>query len=214
MSETIEVTKREGVGSIASRKLRRTGQVPAILYGHGEDNVNLSLKSDVIGRVIQQGTKLLSLTGDVTDTALLRDVQWDSFGIEVLHVDLTRVSQTEAVEVTLPVELHGVAPGSSEGGVLAFARHELTISCPASSIPDQIQVSIVNLHLGEAIHAGEVTLPEGASMVTNASEVVVQINKALVEADDSADEEAVSEVEPELIRKDKEGEGAEATSGE
>lgn len=199
-SETIEVKKREGVGSLASRKLRRAGQVPAILYGHGEANVNLSVNTDAIGRVVQHGTKLLSLIGDINDTALLRDVQWDPFGVEILHVDLTRVSTSEAVEVTLPVELHGEAPGTSEGGILAFLAHELTISCPAANIPEHLQVNISHLHLGQAIHASEIPLPEGASMVTMGSEVVVQVSRPSGMA---AEETITENAEPELIGKAK-----------
>lgn len=206
-SETIEVHKRAGVGSIAARKLRRAGRIPAILYGHGEENVNLSVDSEAIDRVIQHGAKLLSLTGDVSDTALLRDVQWDAFGIDVLHVDLTRVSQTEAVEITLPIELHGVAPGASEGGVLSVNLHEITISCPASKIPDHIQVNIGDLHLGDSVLASEVALPEGATLVTKDSDVVVHIGMPSTVEEEG--EEAVPSAdgsEPELIRKEKEEE--------
>lgn len=208
-SETLEVQKREHVGSLASRKLRREGGVPAILYGHGEANVNLTVKADAIGRIIQHGTKLLSLTGDVKDTALLKDVQWDAFGIDVLHIDLTRVSTSEKVEVTLPVELHGEAPGTSEGGQLVHAAHELTIACPASSIPEHLVVHLSNLHIGDAVHAGEIELPEGAEMITPASDVVVQINKPAGASDTDADEEGVG-AEPEVISK---GKGEEDANG-
>ena len=204
-SEALQVQKREGTGSLAARKLRRGGRVPAILYGHGEENVNLSVRSDELGRVIQHGTRVLSLTGDISETVLLREVQWDAFGVDVLHVDLTRVSQSEAVEVTLPIELHGEAPGSSEGGVLGWVLHEISIMCPANQIPDHIQVNIGDLHMGQSILAGDVSLPEGASVVTGESEVVVHITKPA--AADAGDEGDGSEAEPELIRKEKEGEG-------
>lgn len=200
-SETLEVKKRDAVGTTASNKLRQLGFVPANLYGHGEANVNLAVRADALNTIIHHGTKLLSLTGDVADTALLREVQWDAFGIEVLHVDLTRVSQTELVEVTLPVELHGEAPGSSEGGQLSFVTHELTIRCPASDIPEHIRVHIGGLHLGQAIHANEVQLPSGAEMVTQANTVVVHVVKP--SGMSSEDAEASASVEPELIRKEK-----------
>ncbi len=205
-SETLEVKKRDAVGTTASNKLRQLGFVPANLYGHGEANVNLAVRADAINTIIHHGTKLLSLTGDIADTALLREVQWDAFGMEVLHVDLTRVSQTELVEVTLPVELHGEAPGSSEGGQLSFVAHELTIRCPASDIPEHIRVNISGLHLGQAIHASEVVLPAGAQMVTHGSDVVVQVVKpsGMEEGADTS-----LSVEPELIRKEKADSGEE-----
>ncbi len=166
MIETIVVKTREAVGTSRVRKLRATGLVPAILYGHGQENVNLAIAKEAVNTVIKHGSKMLALTGDIQDTALLREVQWDSFGVEILHVDLARVSKDEAVEITLPVELHGEAPGLSEGGQLKFTTHELTIRCPAGSIPEHLVVSIAGLHLGQSVHANEVKLPEGASMIT------------------------------------------------
>lgn len=198
-SETITVSKRTAIGSNASKRLRATGQVPAILYGHGEENVNLSVRADALHNIIKHGTKLLSLTGDVTDTAILKEVQWDAFGIDIVHVDLNRVSATEAVEVTLPVHLNGEAPGVSEGGQIAFITHELAIKCPASSIPEFISVNISKLHLGQSIHANEVALPEGATMVTFGGQVVVQVARPT----QASDETEAAATEPELIRKEK-----------
>ncbi len=202
-SETLEVKKRDELGSLASKRLRMNGEIPANLYGHGEANVNLAVKADALNTIIKHGTKLVSLTGGVTDTAILREVQWDVFGVDVIHVDFARVSQAEAVEVTLPVELHGEAPGSSEGGMLTFTSHELTIRCPAANIPDHLHVNIGGLHLGDVIHASDVQLPTGATMITPASEVVVQINRP---AGSSADEAATGGAEPELIRKEQQSE--------
>ena len=198
-SETLEVKKRDGLGSLAAKKLRQNGDVPANLYGHGEANINLTVRADAIHNIIKHGTKLVTLTGGVQDMAILREVQWDAFGVDVLHVDFTRVSQAEAVEETLPVELHGEAPGSSEGGMLVFTTHELMIRCPASSIPEHLHVNISKLHIGDAIHAADVELPSGASMLTPATEVVVQINKPVGAA--ASDEGEVAE--PELIRSEK-----------
>lgn len=199
MIETIEVQTRQALGTSRVQKLRKTGLIPAILYGHGEANVNLALAKDAVNNVIRRGSKMLALTGAVQDTALLREVQWDAYGIEILHIDLARVSRDEAVEITLQVELHGEAPGLSEGGQLKFTTHELTIRCPAGSIPEHLVVSVSGLHLGQSIHANEVKLPEGASMITPASVVVVQIVQPTV----TGDEDASAAAEPELIRKEK-----------
>ncbi len=202
-SETLEVKKRNELGTLATNRLRQTGYVPANLYGHGEPNVNLAVRAETINTIVHHGGKLLSLTGDVSDTALLREVQWDAFGIDILHIDLARVSQSELVEVTLPVELHGEAPGSSEGGQLSVVSHELTIRCPASDIPEHLRVSVAELHIGQAIHANEVQLPAGAKMVTLGSEVVVHVVKPAGMDDDTG---AGLSAEPELIRKEKEDE--------
>lgn len=201
-TETIEVQKRAGVGSTAAKNLRNAGLVPAILYGHGEDNVNLAIKSEVLDRVIEHGTKVLSLRGEISDHAVLRDVQWDTFGSYVLHVDLLRVSKSELIEVSIPVELHGEAPGANEGGMLSFTTHELSIQCPASGIPEKFEVNIGGLHVGDSIHASDIELPNGASLVTPETEVIVQITQPA--AQDV--EETAAEDEPEVIGKSDESE--------
>lgn len=200
-SETIEVKKREGSGTLACKKIRREGNVPAILYGHGEENVNLSVRADTINKVIRHGSKLLNLTGELSETALLKDVQWDAFGIEILHVDFTRVSNTETVEVTLPIELHGEAPGTNQGGMLGFSSHEITISCPAASIPDHIQVNVSQLNLGDSIHANELQLPEGASLVSQPSTLIVQVAVPSGMKGQGGAEDEEEATEPEVISK-------------
>ncbi len=115
MIETIEAQVREAAGTRAVMKVRGKGLVPAILYGHGEANVCLSIKEEAVASLIRHGTKLVNLVGAVKDTALLRDVQWDSLGSEIIHLDFARVSQTELVEVTLPIELHGEAQVCPKG---------------------------------------------------------------------------------------------------
>jgi large subunit ribosomal protein L25 len=198
MIETLEVVKRDAQGSWNVRKLRATGYVPAILYGHGEENVCLSVRKEAVAALIKHGSKLVSLTGSIKDTALLREVQWDTFGSNVIHLDLARVSQSETVDVTLPIQLHGEI-ASAGGGQLRFVTHEITINCPAASIPDHLTVEISGLQLGASIHVSEVKLPAGATAVTLGSVVVVQVVAPAGAVDDAA---AVA-VEPELIRKEK-----------
>ncbi len=200
MIETIETQKREARGTRQVMKLRGQGLVPAILYGHGEENICLAIREEAVATLIRHGSKLVNLTGEVKDTALLRDVQWDSLGSDIIHLDFARVSQAELVEVTLPVELHGEAPGLAEGGQLRFQTHLMSIRCPAGLIPEHIVVEVGGLHLGQSIHAGEVKLPEGATTVTPASIVIVQIVSPTATSDDVA---TASATEPELIRKEK-----------
>lgn len=195
MIETIEVQKREVLGSWKVRKLRAEGLVPAILYGHGEANICLSVKIESVLSLVRHGSKLVSLTGAITDTALLRDVQWDSMGSEIVHLDFARVSQTELVEVSLPIHLHGEAPGAVGAGQLRFLTHEVTIKCPALSIPEFLTVDISQLLLGKSIHVNEMKLPEGASAVTPGSVVVVQV-VAPTQSGDTADAAAVPAAAP------------------
>ncbi|MEQ1826467.1 MAG: 50S ribosomal protein L25 [Pirellula sp.] len=201
MIETIEVAKREVLGSRAMIKIRQKGQIPAILYGHGQENVCLTVSLESVNNLIKHGTKLVSLTGDVVDTALLRSVQWSNMGDRVIHIDLARVSQTEDVEVTIPIHLHGEAPGAlSAAGQLRFVTHEIVIRCPAAMIPEYLVCEIGSLQLGQAIHVNELKLPEGAKAVTPGAIVIAQV---AVAASDAATDAVASHAEPELIRKEK-----------
>jgi large subunit ribosomal protein L25 len=208
MSDTLVVKKREKVGSSATRRLRGEGQIPVNLYGHGEANASLSVPTEQVLAVIKHGGKLVKLSGDITETALLREVQWDTYSKDIIHVDLLRVSEKELVETTVAVELKGTAPGITEGGVLQFVLHELHIECPAISIPEKLVANINDLHLGKAIHASDITLPEGAKLVSDPHLVVVSCVAPHKEEEVAGGIEGT--VEPELIRKEKTDEEAAA----
>src|SRR5512137_1003140 len=130
MKESLQVKVREQLGTRQTRRLRQGGLVPAILYGHGEKNVSLSIPELQVKHAVRHGARLVDLSGDVTETALIRQVQWDAFGLQVLHLDLSRVSADETVEITLPIELKGTAPGVREGGLVEHVKHETRILCP------------------------------------------------------------------------------------
>ncbi len=202
MAEVFNVTKRSTGGSQASKHLRRAGSIPAILYGHGEASVSLAVKREDVAAALRHSGKIVELKGDVSESALIRAVQWDAFGIEVLHVDLMRVSASETVDITITLELRGEAAGSREGGIINFATHEIEITCPVSSIPEHLYVNIADLKLGDSIHASEVKLPEGATLLTDAQAVIVACNAPLAEPEPGTPG-GVS-IEPELIRKPKE----------
>ena len=202
MIESIEVAKRDVLGSRAMIKIRKKGLIPAILYGHGQENVCLTVSLDTVNSLIKHGTKLVTLTGEVADTALLRSVQWSNMGDRIIHVDFARVSQTEDVEVLLPIRLHGE---TIAGGQLRFVTHEILIRCSAMKIPEYLLCEIGSLRLGQSIHVSELMLPEGAVAVTPGAVVIVQVAAAAGEAaGDGTDNSA----EPELIRKEKAAEAA------
>ena len=205
MSDTLVVKKREKVGTSATRRLRDKGLIPVNLYGHGEANASLSVPSEQVLAVIKHGGKLVKLNGDITETAVLREVQWDTYSKYIIHIDLLRVSEKELVETTVAVELKGTAPGVGEGGVLQFVLHELHIECPAISIPEKLYANINDLHLGKAIHASDVALPEGAKLTTDPHLVIVS---CIAPQKDEDAEGLEGSVEPELIRKEKADEAA------
>ena len=204
MAEQLKVKRREKLGGGNNRRLRRTGQVPAVLYGHGEASVPLAIESNALMGVIRHGHKLVKLQGDVAEGAFIKAVQWDVYGKGLIHIDLLRVSDTEMVRTTVTVELKGTAIGLSEGGIIEFVLHELEIECPAAAVPDKLIVNVNDLHLDHAIHAREVSLPEGAKVLDDPDLVVVHcIAPHIVEEVTPAAVAEPGAVEPELIRKEK-----------
>ena len=198
MADTLNATVRETRGSRNARRLRQSGQIPAILYGHGQECVSLTIPESEVQAAIRHGAKLVDVMGAVSDSALIQQIQWDAMGSDVLHLDLLRVSKDEAVTVTVAVHLRGEAPGTKEGGVLDHVRHEIELECRADSIPEHLDVTVNELHVGQAITVGELELPAGVTLLTDTELVIVQCNEAVAEPDEE-DVPGAGAVEPEVI---------------
>ena len=207
MTDALHAKVRSEVGSNAVKNVRKSGQIPAILYGHGLQNVNLSIPAEEIHAAIRHGSKMVDLKGELNESALLREVQWDSLGNDVLHIDLTRVSAEEMVRVTIPLVMRGEAPGSKEGGVTELVVHEIKVECPASQIPEKIEVRVHELYVGDSLKASEIALPSGAKLYSDADSIVVHcVGRAVEEEEETP--AIVKSGEPEVIgRKDEEEEG-------
>jgi large subunit ribosomal protein L25 len=204
MAETLKVKRREKLGGGNNRRLRKKGQVPAILYGHGEATVPLAVESTSIMNIIRHGHKLVKLEGDLAEGAFIKAVQWDVYGKGLIHIDFLRVSETEQVRTTVTVELKGTAAGQTEGGIIEFVLHELEIECPAAAVPEKLIVNINDLHLNQAIHARDVSLPAGGKLLDDADLVVVHCIPPHDEAEAAGAPLAEpGAVEPELIRREK-----------
>ena len=207
MAEQLTTSARESGGRHVNRRLRDSGMTPAVLYGHGETNITLSVPSDALSRAMRHGSRLVALTGAVNESAFIRDLQWDTYGTSVMHVDLSRVSADELVKVHLPLELRGEAPGLKEGGIVELLLHDITIECPAGSIPEKIFINVKNLKLNDTIMLGGIELPDRAKAVGDPELMVVHCIVPLVRGDDEGEGGAA---EPEVIggKKDEEGEAA------
>jgi large subunit ribosomal protein L25 len=174
MAEALNVQERQQHGKRDARRLRAVGSIPAILYGHGEANVPLTVSADELSAVVRHGGRVVELKGVVQEKAFIRELQWDVYGLHVLHVDFSRVSEHERLQLRVPVELRGQALGLKSGGVIEHLVHELEIECGALQIPEKIEVPVAELDLDGAIHAGELKLPAGVVLLADPDQVVVQ----------------------------------------
>ena len=198
MAEVLEVEKRDRVGSSATRKLRRDGHVPAVLYGHGEESAHLSIAQRQVKTLVRRHSKTVELSGAIKDTALVSEIQWDPLGIEVLHLDLIRVNLKELVDVTVPIHTHGDPVGTHEGGVLLVNLHEVDIRCPAGAIPENIGLNVTELHLGGQMTVSDLELPVGVEVLTAADTMVAHVEVPRVEVEEETD---LTGDEPEVISK-------------
>lgn len=206
MAEVLNVKARQPSGKREARRIRRSGSVPAVLYGHGQEVVSLSVPAERVAALIRHGSRLVDLQGAVAETAFIRDLQWDTFGQEILHVDFTRISAEELVEVTVPVELRGEAPGVKEGGIVEHLLHEVEIGCRAGSIPEKLVVNINELNLGESLTIEDIELPEGVKILLEESATVASCHLPAVEEEEA---EPTEGEEPEVIGRKAEEEGGE-----
>lgn len=202
MSDILEVEPRLETGTRRMNRLRSQGKVPAVLYGHRQDNLNLTLDLRQLQSVMQHSGHIVQLKGSVNEQALIKLVQWDEVANSVVHVDLYRVDAKELLEIELTVELRGPAKGASQGGVVNHVVHDLAIRCPADRLPEKLELKIFDLELGQTLRAKDILLPEGAQLVGSPEMVIVSCTRAMVEADTAA----AGAAEPEVIGKKKEDE--------
>ncbi len=211
MSEQLHVEPRTEYGKRANRRLRSQGHVPAVLYGHGEESVSLSLASEEVDATLRHGAKVVELQGATGGKALLHEVQWDTFFQHVLHIDLLRVHAGEKVTVEVPIELRGDAPGSREGGIVEQLLHSVEVQVGLDSVPDKLHVNINHLEVSHVLTVADIEdLPPGATVLAEPDDQIVHCVLRGVAEEEEA--EAGEGAEPEIIGKgkeDDEGEGEE-----
>jgi large subunit ribosomal protein L25 len=207
----LKAKERTERGTRAVTRLRKHGRLPAVVYGHQQTPVSLTISDEDIRSVIRHGIRVVDLELEgKTEKCLIREVQWDAIGKDVLHVDFTRVSADERIRITVPLQIRGTAPGVTAGGILQQSLHTLEIECLALSVPDVIRVNVGELQIEQALHVREITLPPGVKALGDPEAVVVQVIKPVEEAAAPA-EVAEGPAEPEVIGRkaaeEKEGEG-------
>ena len=195
---------RQGLGSKDAAKLRKKGQVPAVVYGHKKEPVSIALDAKSFTEGLHRGRRLVEVEIDKkNETMLVKDVQYDYLGTEVIHVDLMRVDVTEMVRVTIPIELKGTAKGAQEGGMVEVHTGNIEVECRVTQIPDRITVSVKEMVLGDAIHAKDLKLPEGVKLISS-PELLLATCHIVAEVKTTEELEAEMPVAPEVITAAKE----------
>jgi len=211
----LKASRRGELGTHKVRRLRRGGRIPGVLYGHGEQTVAISLDLHDVSAALKRRERLLEVELDGRkENALFKEVQYDPLGQEILHVDLTRVSLDERVEVTVPIQLRGTPAGAAEEGVLQQLAMQVVVECLVTSIPEVIRVNVEPLKVGDRLLLKDLPLPEGTKLVGNPEDLVCMVVVLAEEVAPAAAGEEAAAAEPEVIgRKVEEGEAGEEEPG-
>ncbi|MBX3396383.1 MAG: 50S ribosomal protein L25 [Phycisphaerae bacterium] len=207
---TITVETRKASGSRAAARLRKQGKLPAIVYGHGEAPMPITLDYHDVEQHLKHGLHVVNLNmGSKTQPCQFKDAQYDHLGIDLVHVDLVRVDLSERVRVTVPIDFRGTPTGVGEGGIFRHDLSEIEVECLVTAIPETIRVDVSGLGLNQVLHVKEIALPDGVSHVLDAEKVVAAVRLPSTAVETVAAPAEGGPAEPEVIAKGKkEEEGA------
>ena len=224
MTITIKAEKRETFGKNASRRLRKQGRIPAILYGQGTATIPLVLdKKDVIAILKSdsgENTIFKVAFDSSAKDAMFKDLQIETDTDELIHADLIHISMDKTIRVNVPLELQGEAVGvKTEGGFVDFMTREVEVECLPKDIPEQLMIEISGLHLHQSLKAGDLVTPEGVKLITDPATVIVLIavpHKEEEVAKPAEEEEVIAAEpeEPEVIKKERAEKGEEEETPE
>jgi len=215
MSLVINSEKRDAFGKNASYRIRKSGRVPAVLYGQGIAGTPLVLDKKDIFQILKSESGentifKIAFDGGEADV-MIKDLQVDPTTDELLHADLIKIAMDKAIRVSVPLELVGEAIGvKTEGGFVDFMSREVEIECLPADIPDVIKIDISGLHLHQSLKIADLIAPAGVKLLGEPNAVVVLIQvpheeKVEVKAEEVVAVEGapVAGAEPEVIKKER-----------
>lgn len=187
------VNSRKASNKGAARALRRSGNIPAILYGEGTPQpISVDAKEWATRfRSVTSNTILVLKHGKEEHNVLVKDVQDDILSGQVSHIDFYAIHANQKLQTQVPIHLEGTPIGVREGGILEHKIEELEVVCLPRDIPSHFTVDISHLNVGDSLHVGEVSSPEGVEIRTEEKLTVVVITHAKAEVAEVEDEDAV-----------------------
>lgn len=215
ISLTVEVRESTGTGS--ARAARRNNKVPGIIYGGGVDPVAVEMKYNEVLKAINSGNFIASMVtlehSGKKQKAITKDIQFHPVSDQPVHVDFYRVKESDIIQVEVQINLlnEETCPGMKQGGTLNVVRYSIEVNCPAGSIPDQIDVDLAGVEMGETIHISDIQFPENvSSAITDRDPTILTVVATRGEAE--AEEEEGEVVDPGAVEAtsqstDEEGEG-------
>lgn len=208
MSETLEVAVRKTRGKLRNRRMRQSGQLPGILYGHGQEPISVTIPMEQMEATLRHGAQVVDLKGAADGQALLQEIQWDTYQQNVLHVDLLRVDASDRVAVEVPLTLRGEAPGQREGGIVDLLVHAVEIETSPAAIPEQLHLNVNQLHLDGELKVTDIEdLPSDVKVLLDPDTTLVECRQPVEIPEEEEEVAAGGGEEPEVIGRKEEEEG-------
>ena len=209
MQAKLKAERREGSGKGAARKVRAQGKVPAVVYGHGEEPLHVSVDAKELWHVLHTdaGANVMidvKVDGD-SFLAMPRQIQRDLLRDRFIHLDLLRIRRDEKLTVEVPIHLVGESHGVKEGGVVEHHLWTLQIECLPHEVPNAVEADITPLGINESLKVSDVRVPGNVTVLTPEDEVVVSVvppqvlrveEEEVVEGEEAIEEAAEGEGEP------------------
>lgn len=208
-NHTLQAERREKKGTRYAKRERNAGKLPCVLYGQGKDPAHLSLNHKEALRFFESGERVFNIelaSESKTQTVLLKDLQFDYLGTNVVHCDLIRVNLDDVVEANVHLHMVGDAKGlKTAGAVLVQKMNEVPVRCRVSDLPEEIKIDISDLEANAHLSASDIKLPAGLTLECDPDAVVVIID-VQVETEEGTEGEAISSegAEPDVIKSKKE----------
>lgn len=210
MSDTmtpLNAEKRERTGSRYAQRVRNAGGLPAIVYGHKQDPISITLNAHEAVGHIQKGEKLFEL--DIAGNkqhVLLKDIGYDYLGTNIIHADFARVDLNERVDTKAHLRFVGEAKGLKSAGAIMMHPHtEIELNVLISNLPDHIDVDVSEMEVGDVLHASDVKLPLATMKLLSDPETIVAqiVQKTAQEDEGEAGEVGATDASPEVIKEKK-----------
>ena len=194
---TLKIESRTDSGSGSSKRLRREGKIPTVVYGHNKEPKHYSVEEKEWRSVVKKGDahiiKVVIDNAKTTVTALIKEVQYDFLNGRTLHIDLQEVNMNEKITASVAIHPVGKAIGLKVGGVLDQVIHEIEVICLPNDLPESIEVDVSELELNDALHIKEIVFPENVKTHEDPDQVVFHVVEPKVKQEAAVEETAEGE---------------------
>jgi large subunit ribosomal protein L25 len=208
--QSLAVEVRSDTGKGVARKLRAVGRIPAVLYGHGNASVSLSIQAKDLDTLLKTShaglNTLIDLEGDSAvagKVVLIKELQRHSVAGTLSHADFFEIDATAKIHVSVPIKLEGIPEGVKLGGVLEHMMREIDLLCLPNAIPDSLEVDVSGMNQNESLHVSDLTLPEGVETGVDEALPIVHVATKKIEEEvevvaegDEAEKEGDAEAAP------------------